>query len=192
MERPELRAADADRRRVVADLQQHYVDGRLSSDELDERVTRAMAARTFGELDALLRDLPPAPTRPEPEPPAVGEGPPEPRSRDGFRRHLTSYLLVMALLVAIWLLTDPGGYFWPIWPMLGWGFGLAWHALGRPGGDARPRSKDRSSCDHGGLRLISTSRRLSRASALPTAQGAAAARGAGAGRGRRGGRRRRS
>jgi hypothetical protein len=145
MERPELRAADVDRRRVVADLQQHYVDGRLSSDELDERVTRAMAARTFGELDALLRDLPPAPTPPEPEPPVVDERSAEPTARTGFRRHLTSYLLVMALLVAIWLLTDPGGYFWPIWPMLGWGFGLAWHAIARPGGGARPRSGRRPS-----------------------------------------------
>jgi hypothetical protein len=38
-------------------------------------------------------------------------------------------VIVMAFLVVIWLLTSPGGYFWPIWPMLGWGIGLASHGL---------------------------------------------------------------
>jgi hypothetical protein len=40
-----------------------------------------------------------------------------------------SYLMVMGLLIAIWLLTSPGHYFWPVWPMLGWGIGLASHAI---------------------------------------------------------------
>ena len=33
----------------------------------------------------------------------------------------------MALLVVIWALTG-AGYFWPIWPMLGWGIGVLSHA----------------------------------------------------------------
>ena len=135
-----LRAADADRRRVTDELQRHYVAGRLSQDELDERVSRALAARTFGDLDAELHDLPretgprtPSEPRPAPDDDATGEA--EAAGHDGsFRTHATSYLLVMALLVAIWLLTSPGGYFWPVWPMLGWGFGLAAHGLGRRGG----------------------------------------------------------
>jgi hypothetical protein len=36
---------------------------------------------------------------------------------------LRAYLSVMALLVAIWALTG-AGYFWPVWPALGWGAGL--------------------------------------------------------------------
>jgi hypothetical protein len=130
MERSELRAADVDRRRVVDRLERHYVDGRLTSDELSERVGRAMAARTYGELDALLDDLPPSPTPPESEPAEADEQSGPSRHTD-FRAHTLSYLIVMALLVTIWLLTTPGGYFWPIWPMLGWGIGLAWHALAR-------------------------------------------------------------
>jgi Domain of unknown function (DUF1707) len=55
----ELRAGDADRQAAVAELQRHYVEGRLSSDELGERVAQALAARTFGELSAPLADLPP-------------------------------------------------------------------------------------------------------------------------------------
>jgi hypothetical protein len=44
-----------------------------------------------------------------------------------FRSHLTSYVLVNALLVGIWAFTGQG-YFWPIWPLLGWGVGIAFHA----------------------------------------------------------------
>lgn len=46
-----------------------------------------------------------------------------------FQQHLTIYGLVMTLLVVIWLLTGGWGeYFWPIWPMLGWGLAVAIHA----------------------------------------------------------------
>jgi Domain of unknown function (DUF1707) len=55
---PTLRAGDGDRRQIVAELQRHFVEGRLTSEELSERVDRALAARTFGELKALTTDLP--------------------------------------------------------------------------------------------------------------------------------------
>lgn len=124
----ELRAAEADRRRTVAELQRHYVDGRLTEDELGERVRRALAARTYGELGALLGDLP--------VPREVATGAPSTtRSRglarewgQGLLAHVTGYAVVMALLLGVWLLTTPGGYFWPVWPMLGWGIGLLKHA----------------------------------------------------------------
>jgi len=46
-----------------------------------------------------------------------------------FRGHLMAYVVVNASLVAIYLLTsDFGEYFWPIWPMMGWGVGLGAHA----------------------------------------------------------------
>ena len=44
-----------------------------------------------------------------------------------FRRNLMAYAVVNAGLVAINLATSPG-YFWAIWPMMGWGVGLAAHA----------------------------------------------------------------
>ena len=49
--------------------------------------------------------------------------------RLAFRSHLTAYAIVNAGLVAIYLTTSAGDYFWPIWPMLGWGIGLAAHAV---------------------------------------------------------------
>ena len=44
-----------------------------------------------------------------------------------FRTHLTFYLLVNVFLIGIWAASG-AGYFWPIWPMLGWGIALAAHA----------------------------------------------------------------
>ena len=45
-----------------------------------------------------------------------------------LRIHLVSYLSVIGFLVAIWFLTSPFGYFWPVWPALGWGLAIAIHA----------------------------------------------------------------
>ena len=53
-----LRASDADRDRVADALREHYAAGRLSADELDERLTTALNARTLGELNGVLTDLP--------------------------------------------------------------------------------------------------------------------------------------
>jgi Domain of unknown function (DUF1707) len=54
----QLRAADADRERAVEILRQAAAEGRITFDELDERVNRAYAARTFADLEALTADLP--------------------------------------------------------------------------------------------------------------------------------------
>jgi hypothetical protein len=59
-----LRASDADRDRAVASLGRHAEAGRLTADELEERVERAYAARTVAELDALQGDLPGEPAAP--------------------------------------------------------------------------------------------------------------------------------
>lgn len=53
-----MRASHEDRDRVVDLLRVAAGDGRLTSDELDERLERALAARTYGELAALTEDLP--------------------------------------------------------------------------------------------------------------------------------------
>jgi Domain of unknown function (DUF1707) len=52
------RASDAERDRAADALRGHHADGRLSTDELDERTGRAYAATTLGELDQLFTDLP--------------------------------------------------------------------------------------------------------------------------------------
>jgi len=58
--RSELRASHEDRDRVVELLRVSAGDGRLTADELDERLELAMTARTYGELAKLVADLPAA------------------------------------------------------------------------------------------------------------------------------------
>jgi hypothetical protein len=53
-----LRASDSDRDQVSERLRHATAEGRLSADELDQRLEALYAARTYGELDALLADLP--------------------------------------------------------------------------------------------------------------------------------------
>ena len=51
------------------------------------------------------------------------------QAKRGFRSHFAVYLAVNALLVLIWAATG-AGTFWPVWPILGWGIGVAAHAAG--------------------------------------------------------------
>jgi hypothetical protein len=59
-ERGMMRAADADRDRVVEFLNMAYSEGRLSKDEYDGRLENALSARTYADLDQLVTDLPAA------------------------------------------------------------------------------------------------------------------------------------
>lgn len=48
------------------------------------------------------------------------------KARVAFRWSLASYFLVNAFLVGVWFVSSgPYSYFWPIWPMMGWGIGIA-------------------------------------------------------------------
>jgi hypothetical protein len=58
-----MRASDADRDRVAELLREHHAEGRLSAEEFSERLDVALHARTVGELDELLADLPHADRR---------------------------------------------------------------------------------------------------------------------------------
>ena len=68
----QLRASHEDRDRVVELLRVAAGDGRLTAEELDERLEVALTARTYGELTALVKDLPV-------QGQAVGAPPPEPK-----------------------------------------------------------------------------------------------------------------
>ncbi|MDX6739720.1 DUF1707 domain-containing protein [Actinocorallia sp. A-T 12471] len=62
-----LRVGDAERSAVADALQEHYAQGRLDPEELDDRLTRALAAKTGADLTDLLDDLPgPHPWPPQP------------------------------------------------------------------------------------------------------------------------------
>lgn len=100
-----IRVSDADRERITARLREHFAEGRLTPDELDERVSAALNAKTFGDLRPLMADLPepvPAPPRPAP-PPRLAGPPPWVAHRRGPR------LMPLLLLVALVALVAPGG-----------------------------------------------------------------------------------
>jgi DUF1707 SHOCT-like domain len=100
----ELRAADSDRERTAERLRTAAAEGRLSAEELEQRLEVALAARTNGELEAVVADLPAVAPRPAPR----------------IHPEQRAFVLTSVLLVAIWALTG-AGYFWPVWPILGWG-----------------------------------------------------------------------
>ncbi|WIM92916.1 2TM domain-containing protein [Actinoplanes oblitus] len=50
------------------------------------------------------------------------------RKRRELGTHALAYLLFNSFLVVVWLLTTPEGFFWPVFPIFGWGIGLAFHA----------------------------------------------------------------
>jgi hypothetical protein len=113
-----LRAADADRAVVSGVLADAYADGRLTAEEHEERESANQAAKTLGELPPLLADLvsPDAP-RGVPAVPPSGD-----LHREAVRRYIGSLweagmgsATPFIICTVIWLFTNPGGYFWPVW-----------------------------------------------------------------------------
>ncbi len=49
------------------------------------------------------------------------------KAKRDFRNHAAVYVVVNTMLVVIWAISG-AGYFWPIWPIAGWGVGLAFNA----------------------------------------------------------------
>ena len=68
------------------------------------------------------------------------------KKRD-FIAHLLAYLVVNGMLVTIWFTTSGHGFFWPMFPILGWGIGLFFHGWevyqGSPSEEQVRREMDR-------------------------------------------------
>lgn len=122
---PTIRAGDADRDAVAARLRTAHAEGRLTVDELGERLDAALAARTIGDLEPLTKDLPP-----------TGHGrvartgdeasPDRPRHRGApLGAAWGAWLTAVLVNVAIWLAVSLGSgdlvYFWPVWVAGPWG-----------------------------------------------------------------------
>ena len=65
------------------------------------------------------------------------------KQRD-FRGHLLVYVLVNAFLVVIWALTNPDGFFWPVFLIAGWGIGVVMNAWDVYRGDEFSEAQIRS------------------------------------------------
>lgn len=104
----QLRVSDAERREVADLLARHFADGRLDQVELDERVGKAMAAKTRADLSGLLVDLPPVDGPGTPAPAVTPVPPPRPRRRLG-----AALVVLLLLLPAVnWI---QGTLFWRHW-----------------------------------------------------------------------------
>ncbi|MGA3215592.1 MAG: DUF1707 domain-containing protein [Acidimicrobiales bacterium] len=90
-----LRIGDAERNEMSEILSKHYSDGRLDAAEFQERLDRAMSAKTRADLSGLLADLPSLQTA---EPPTAVGQPPRHR-RAGLVR------VVLFAIVALWALS---------------------------------------------------------------------------------------
>jgi len=106
----QLRVADEDREQLVEELRDHALAGRLTSEELEERIGGAYRATTRADVDALKADLPVSSK-------SVALAL---RKRKGqLRRRLAQEtgggLGVSALCVGVWLASGPSGSFWPGW-----------------------------------------------------------------------------
>ena len=91
----DLRIGDAERDAAMAQLREHFVAGRLTFDELSERIDAAFTARTQRQIDGLMIDLPRPPRVHRREP-----GRPDPAPDAG--RFLVFAMLLFAL--ATWIL----------------------------------------------------------------------------------------
>ncbi len=100
--------ADADRATAADELRQHHDSGRLTLDEFESRLAEVHTARTRGDLEHALRQLPRS------EPPASL------RPRDLRWSSLAlQYALINLICILVWAFSDPHHGFWPKWVLLG-------------------------------------------------------------------------
>lgn len=148
---PALRASDAERERTAMLLRDHAAAGRLTPEELDERLDVAYLARTVGELDALTHDLPASAGLPSAGRPARSA------AREAAQRRLLHAIgqavLVSAAAVAIWLATGADGSFWPKWIVLLSAIRVAFGAWGELGPGGRGSRQDEARLGRGGAPL---------------------------------------
>lgn len=113
---PDVRASDEQRERAAQDIREHFAAGRLTDEELSQRVQAVYDARTEQDIKAVLADLPKLPASPAQRKAELA----------ARRRHLQRRLIKEAgggaalflLCTVIWLVDGASGQFWPIWVAL--------------------------------------------------------------------------
>jgi hypothetical protein len=112
----ELRASDEERERAAAEIRAHFAAGRLTDDELSERLDAVYHARTQGELNELRSDLPALPPTRAQTRAELAE------RRRQLRGDLIQYtggaLVPFVICTVIWALAGAQGSFWPAWVAL--------------------------------------------------------------------------
>jgi hypothetical protein len=150
---PRMRASDDDRDRTASLLREHHAAGRLTAEEFNERLDQVYTAKTLGELDELLSDLPgidlyrlpdhglrrgPVPghgSLPAAAASAVPATRPHGRLSPAWQAAWGSWVSVSAVLIVIWALTG-ANYPWFAWVIGPWGAVMLgrWVSGGHPDG----------------------------------------------------------
>lgn len=124
--RDQMRVADADREQAATRVREALEEGRLTLEELDQRLQQVYAAQTFGDLDQLLSDLPTAVPAEQSQVLPASRGPvpasrhePNPRLPTWLAYSWRLWFLAVAINLVVWFLVSvsTGGvvYFWPMW-----------------------------------------------------------------------------
>jgi Domain of unknown function (DUF1707) len=131
-----IRACDADRDRTAAALCEHLAAGRLTVEEFDERLDQAFAAKTLGELDEVMTDLPEAnpgrlpgalvdysdagpPLTRLPPPGSIEAGPGS--YSTAWRAAWSTWLMISLFVFVLWLAGGASGSLWFVWVTLALG-----------------------------------------------------------------------
>lgn len=149
MGRDEMRAGDSDRQAVADKLKKALDEGRLDIVEYDERLQKTYAAKTYGDLEGLLDDLPGTSVSPRAQAePVAGAQPaaaPAVSKRPGqlIKAGLGGFGGIFVVGSVIWLVTSLGSghmqYFWPVWLLIPMLFGI----MGQFGDQRRRRDRRR-------------------------------------------------
>ena len=151
---PRIRASDADRDRTAALLREHHAAGRLTAEEFNERLDKVYAAKTLGDLDQLLSDLPGIDLYELPDHSVDRRGRTSfglpwllaPRGSGrispAWRAAWGSWATVSLVAFLAWLLSGHPGSLWFLWVAGAYGIVLCgrWVSSGSP---HRDRSRDR-------------------------------------------------
>ncbi|QNE19012.1 DUF1707 domain-containing protein [Kribbella qitaiheensis] len=133
---PHQRFTETDREKIAGRLRDAFADGRLDQPEFSSRLDQLYAVQTYGELEPLVRDLPPVRTYQTPAnvqdvapAPAPGQFPERQKNKDHHpaRALAGGFTGVVMINVVIWFVIGlaSGGHwphFWPVWLLIPWAF----------------------------------------------------------------------
>ena len=134
---PHQRFTEADRDKIAGRLRDAFADGRLDQPEFSSRLDQLYTVQTYGELEPLVRDLPPVRTYQTPEvvkdskpAPAPGDFPERKKDDRPQRQGLAAlgggFTGVVLINVVIWavigLASGHFPHFWPVWLLIPWAF----------------------------------------------------------------------
>jgi hypothetical protein len=132
---PHQRFTEADRDKIASRLRDAFADGRLDQPEFTSRLDQLYAVQTYGELEPLVRDLPPVRTYQTPAmvqdskpAPAPGEFPERKKNnqpQQSLRQAAGGFTGIVMINVVIWFVIGVanGGnwpHFWPVWLLIPW------------------------------------------------------------------------